>query len=71
MLNALPPPTALVGAGLGATFFVLGAAEAVVCCLEVLISNALVGLMAFSSPNSSVDQMGALTVHVDGKELGI
>jgi hypothetical protein len=35
------------------------------------ISRALVGLMAISSPNSSVHQIGALTVQVDGIELGI
>ena len=43
------------------------------CCLEedvavlllTWISSALVGLMALGSPNSSVDQMGALTAHVD------
>ena len=35
------------------------------------MSSALLGLMAFSSPNSSVAQIGALVVHVAGNELGI
>lgn len=73
MLNALPAfLAAVVLALLVATDATLLTRDLAV--FEVFltwISNALVGLMAWSSPNSSVDQMGALTVQEDGSEPGI
>jgi hypothetical protein len=42
-----------------------------VTVLDDGMSRALVGLMAISSPNSSVHQIGALTVQLGGIELGI